>query len=122
MQPDVSKMMIFAGGNNLLDFNAQRRQILSCLSHPNFVPLGTSDIAICKVTIPFVFGATVNSIQLNTAPVAKGTNCTLTGWGSTLIFRWLPIPFYNLLAYPMDLKTIGLPVISTDDCKARFGG
>jgi secreted trypsin-like serine protease len=120
VQSDVTRMSVYAGSNNLIDWNAQRRFVVACVKHPNFKEFEGSDIAICKVRLPFILGATVDAIPLNGEPINTGTKCSVTGWGSTLIFRWLPIPFYELFAYPVDLKILNVTTISSSECAKSF--
>lgn len=117
---NVSTMTILAGVNNLLDSAGQRRTVSLCVTHPDYVDIGSSDLAICKVEIPFVFGSTVNSVTLGTTKIDAGANLSLTGWGSIWIFRDLPIPFYKNLAYPMDLRIVYKPAISNDECQKEL--
>jgi hypothetical protein len=114
-------MTFLAGVNNLWDSAGQRRTASSCITHPHYNGVGSSDLAVCKVEIPFVFGTTVNSVTLSTIKINGGMNCSLTGWGSISILRDMPIPFYNKLAYPLDLRIVHKATISNDDCQSHFG-
>ncbi|CRL02424.1 CLUMA_CG015168, isoform A [Clunio marinus] len=117
---DVSSISVFAGTSDLEDTqNGIRRSITSCLIHPDYRKLNTSDIALCQVKVPFVFGPTVGKINIDNDYVNGGINCTLTGWGSIYIFRWLPIPFYSMLAYPDELHRVILTTISNENCIER---
>lgn len=117
---NLSLVSVLAGTSHLRnDTTGYRHPIDSCLIHPDFIPLNTSDIALCKVKIPFVFGETVGQIALDRSYVGSGVNCTLTGWGSIVAFRWFPFPFYSNLAYPDDLRRAFLPTINNTDCKLK---
>lgn len=116
-------MSVLAGTNNLNDPNGQRRQISKCVQHPDYRnnDLESKDAAVCKVEIPFVFGSTVNSVELETAKIGAGTSCSITGWGSIFIWRDLPIPFYSEFAYPMDLRIGYTRTITNDECQSAYG-
>lgn len=117
---NLSLVSVLAGTSNLRDdTKGYRHPIDSCLIHPDFIPLNTSDIALCKVKIPFVFGENVGPIALDRSYVGSGVNCTLTGWGSVSVIRWFPFPFYLNLAYPDDLRRAFLPTINNTDCKIK---
>jgi len=94
-----------------------RHQLISCIVHPNFIELISSDIALCKVQLPFVFGENVARIELEKEYLGSKCNCTLTGWGSIFAFRYLPIPFYSLVAYPDKLQEVNVPTLSNDECR-----
>lgn len=110
-----------AGTANLKDDSKGSRHLLdSCLIHPNYTKM-SNDLGICSVKTPFVFGPNIDKIQLDSDYVGGGNNCTLTGWGSVSMLRWLPIPFYNNFAYPEHLQVVTLKTISTTECKKSIG-
>lgn len=116
---NISEVSVLAGTNNLRDDSkGYRHPIDSCLIHPNFVSLNSSDIALCKVKIPFVLGDNVGTIALDKTYVDGGVNCTLTGWGSTSMWRW-PLPFISYLIFPDDLRKAFVPTITNDECRQR---
>lgn len=117
---NVSTMTILAGVNNLWDSAGQRRTVSSCVTHPHYAGVGSSDLAVCKVDIPFVFGTTVNGVTLETTKIESGVNCSLTGWGSISIIRDMPFPFYNKLAYPLDLRIVYKSSISNEECHSML--
>lgn len=111
--------------SNLRDAsNGSRHPLDSCLVHPNFVKssknISNSDIAVCKVKVPFVFGQTINKLNLSWTVVGAGVNCTLIGWGSISIIRWWPFDFLNNWIYPDELQSAMLPTVSNDECKKSF--
>lgn len=122
---DVGNITVLAGVSNLRDASEGSRHPLdSCLVHPNFVKSSTnisnSDIAVCKVKVPFVFGKTIDKLNLSWTVVGAGVNCTLIGWGSISIVRWWPFDFLNNWIYPDELQSAVLPTVSNDECKKSF--
>ena len=118
---NVSQVSALAGVTDLRqESKGSRHQLISCIIHPNYTELVSSDIALCKVQLPFVFGENVAKIDIGQEYVGPGRNCTLTGWGSIFIFRELPIPFYSLFAYPNDLQQVNLPTISNEKCNETY--
>lgn len=114
---NTNKLSLLAGTSNLNEENkGSRHPILFCSVHPDYVELNTSDIAVCKVLIPFVFGSNISKIDLDKTVVGEGVNCTLTGWGSVRMIRWLPIPFYTYFAYPDELQRAYLQTLSNEKC------
>jgi secreted trypsin-like serine protease len=122
---NLSQVYALAGTSNLKDTSSGSRvPIQSCLIHPLYTKLtfnttSRHDIALCKVQVPFVFSENVAKIALDKTFVGADVNCTLTGWGSVKRFRWLPIPFYDEIAYPNDLHRGFLLTISNKECKEK---
>lgn len=118
---NISQVSALAGVSDLnQESKGSRHQLLSCIIHPNYTELVSSDIALCKVQLPFVFGDNVAKIELNQEYVGPKCNCTLTGWGSIYIFRNMPIPFYTIFAYPDNLQEVNLPTISNEECNKKI--
>lgn len=110
-----SQMSILAGTSDLKnETNGSRHSIATCLIHPDYKPLNTSDIALCKVQVPFVFGATINKTSISRDYVGGGVNCTLTGFGSTSIFR--EFPFITVFLYPSKLQRTTFLTLTNDEC------
>lgn len=116
----LPKLTVLAGVNSLLDQSGQRRTIISCKSHPKFEMFESGDIAVCKVFPPFNFNEKVNKVELHTAKIEDGTNCTLTGWGSVMKIPNMDIPYYDLISYPMHLQEITLKTISNKECNLSY--
>ena len=118
---DTSQMSVLAGTTSLKnEANGVRRNISSCLVHPDFVMLKTSDIALCKVTIPWVFNnSTIDKVKIDGATVEQDVDCTLSGWGSVSAINNLIIPFLNDLIYPNELQHTNFLTMSNDQCAAK---
>lgn len=115
---NASQLSVLAGTSDLKnETNASRHSIASCVIHPDFRPLNTSDIALCKVQVPFVFGATINKASISRDYVGGGVNCTLTGFGSTSIFR--EFPFLTILLYPSKLQESTFLTLTNDECSKK---
>lgn len=114
---DISKLSLLAGTSNLNEESkGSRHPVLACLHHPDYKELNTSDIAMCKVKIPFAYGPNVAKIDFDGTFVDGGVNCTLTGWGSVRMMRWLPIPFYSYFAYPNELQQANFETLTNEKC------
>lgn len=115
---NFSQLSILAGTSDLRnETNASRHTIATCVIHPDYRPLTTSDIALCKVQIPFVFSATVNKANISRDFVGGGVNCTLTGFGSTSIFR--EFPFISILLYPSKLQESTFLTLTNEECSKK---
>lgn len=118
---NISRVSALAGVSDLRqESKGSRHQILSCIIHSNYSELVSSDIALCKVQLPFVFGDNVAKIGISQDYVGDKVNCTLTGWGSIFVIRSLPIPFYEMFAYPNDLQEVFLKTMSHESCNRIF--
>ncbi len=56
------------------------------IQHPDFDPLNTGldyDVALIKLQNPIQFNNNVRPVCLPTTDFAPGTNCYITGWGTT---------------------------------------
>lgn len=115
---NTSQLSILAGTSDLTnETNGSRHSIATCVIHPDYRPLNTSDIALCKVQVPFVFGATINKTSISRDYVGGGVNCTLTGFGSTSIFR--EFPFITFLLYPSKLQESTFLTLTNDECSKK---
>lgn len=118
----TSRLSVLVGTSSLSDGGkGSRHSVASCEIHPKFVatPMNSSDLALCRVEKNFVFSASVNKIDLERAVIGADANATLTGWGSTAMIRWLPIPFYSLLTYPDQLRRAFLLTMSNENCSKQ---
>jgi chymotrypsin len=114
----VNQLSVLAGVTNNQDDNGgSRRPVEKCKIHENYVELVTSDIAICKLTEPLVFGPKIWSVLLDNNYVGGGVQTILTGWGSISMVRDLPVPLYSTIAYPTQLQRAILPTITDEECK-----
>jgi Trypsin len=64
-----------------------RHLIASFVIHPKYKELKTSDIAIMKVTTPFVYNSMVGPIKFSDRHVGGYQRTMLTGWGYTFPIR-----------------------------------
>lgn len=118
---NISEIVVLAGTSSLKYKEGELLlPIASCVSHPQYILVNTSDIALCKVQIPFVFGKDIGKINLDKSIVGPNENCLLTGWGSVSMIRWLPIPFFDKFAYPDNLMRVNLPTISNEECSNKI--
>lgn len=114
---NISQLSVLAGVMNLMnESKGSRHPIDVCLIHPDYIVLNTSDIALCKLKLPFVFSENIGKVHIDGVHVGDKVNCTLTGWGSISMFRWLPIPFYSLFAYPTDLHQEYFLTMTNEAC------
>lgn len=109
-----SNISILAGVTNLLDTAGQRRDVLWCKIHPENAPNKFLDIAVCKVSRPFIFNQKVSEIQLGTEHIGRGVNCVVSGWGSQS-----PVP-HLFSDNPKELQFVTLPTISNEECRLRL--
>lgn len=117
----ASKLSVLVGTSRLKDASkGSRHAVASCMIHPNYVPLNSSDLALCNVEKAFEFGENVGKIDMERSFIGEHANATITGWGSISMIRWLPIPFYNLFAYPDDLQRAFIPTISNENCSKQI--
>lgn len=120
IKKNLTIISVLAGTANLLDENSgSRYSIATCKIHENYIPLNSSDIALCKVQTSFLFGENITKVKFDDVSVGANVTCLLTGWGSISAIRWMWLPFFTNLAYPNDLQRAYLPTISNDDCNAR---
>lgn len=112
----AADISILAGVTNLLDTTGQRRDVVWCKIHPEYDPDRTkisNDIAICKVSRPFIFNRRVSKIQLETEQIEGGLNCVVSGWGSQSPEN---IPDER----PIELQFVTLPTISNEECTSGY--
>lgn len=116
---NISYLSVLAGTTDLKNTTqAVRLPVDSCLIHPNYVKLNTSDIALCKVRVPFVLEGNIEKINIDSNYVGPNINATLTGWGSTWALTWLPFQFLFGFIYPDKLQRANLITISNDNCSS----
>ena len=117
---NTSQMSVFAGTRNLNDeLKGVRRNVSMCIVHPDYVEVQTSDIALCKISIPWVFNGTVNKVKLDQTFVGENVDCLLTGWGSIFFMRDLGFSFLNNLIYPTDLRRSNFLTMSNAECRSK---
>ena len=105
----IEKMSALAGTPDLKDeARGSRHLIDNCFVHPEYVELNNSDVAVCRLKTPFIYGENIQPIALDTKYVGGGENCTLTGWGYTTMIRGFPLP--------TDLQRATLPTITNEEC------
>lgn len=116
---NISKLSVLAGTSNLKEASkGSRLPIELCRVHPDYVKLNTSDIAICKTKLPFVFSDKIGKVTIDKTYVGAKVNSTLTGWGSTSMFHSI-IPIFSLFAYPDDLQQGFYLTMTNDDCISK---
>ena len=92
------------------DSNVQTRGVAQVVMHPSYNPFtADNDVALLRLSAPFVFTPRVQPIQVATADPAVGTPAPVSGWGQTAAS---PSPSADALQ-----KTV-LPVRSTATCNA----
>lgn len=76
------KYSVLAGTTNLNDVaRGSMHLVESCLVHPNYNEnTAESDIAVCRLQTPLIYGEHIAPIPLDRAPIGYGVNCTLSGW------------------------------------------
>lgn len=105
----IEKMSVLAGTPDLKDeARGSRHLIDNCLVHPEYVELNNSDVAVCRLKSPFIYGENIAPIALDSEHVGGGVNCILTGWGYTTMIRGFPLP--------TDLQRATLPTITNEEC------
>lgn len=125
---------VLAGSVNYKDHrNAQVRSLSEFVNHPKYVPSELADIAIVKVSQPFIFNANVGRVALNdklNVPIHVHPSMTAIGWGATsqgsqkdflqeVVLNLLPIHECTIYSYkPADVfctaKVKGKGVCSGD--------
>jgi Trypsin len=74
-------------GTSDLSKTGYRHLIASFVIHPKYKELRTSDIAIMKVTSPFIYNFMVGPIKYSDRHVGGNQRTMLTGWGYTFPIR-----------------------------------
>jgi secreted trypsin-like serine protease len=114
--PPFGRMEIFAGRNNIAQPDSHELSVLQKTTierqwlHPNYTGgIEPHDIAVFRVTTPFVFTEYVQPIKLPpTGYLASGIG-TVTGWGS-ISYTENPIT-------PAILQVAELPIVEWNQCK-----
>ena len=108
----IERMSVLAGTPDLKDeARGSRHLIDDCVIHPDYVELNNSDVAVCRLKSPFIYGANIAPITLDTKYVGGGESCILTGWGYTTMIRGFPLP--------TDLQRATLPTITNVECNEK---
>jgi hypothetical protein len=73
-------MTVFAGTNDLREEEKGSRHFIdNCVIHPDYVELNNSDVAVCRLSTPFVMSENIQPIAIDDK-VTEKEKCTLTGW------------------------------------------
>ncbi|KAJ9596143.1 hypothetical protein L9F63_027234 [Diploptera punctata] len=98
-----SKMRV---GSSYIEEGGSLHQAISIIIHPQYDSHSMdNDIAIIKVTEPFVFGTNVQRITLITNSVPTGTPATVTGWGRLSQGGDFPKQLQQVEVYTRDWNT-----------------
>ncbi|CAO1415750.1 unnamed protein product [Diamesa serratosioi] len=108
----IEKMSVLAGTPDLKDEARGTRHLVdNCVVHPEYVELNNSDVAVCRLKSPFIYGKNIAPIELDKTYHGGDEICTLTGWGYTTMVRGFPLP--------TDLQRAMLPTITNKECNER---
>jgi Trypsin len=98
-------------GTTDLSKEGSRHNIEYFKINENYQELNTSDIAIMKVTEPFVFTDKIGPITYSTNHVGGGVRCLLTGWGYTFPIR--------IGGTPRKLQRANFTTLTNEQCTQR---
>ncbi|XP_031331648.1 chymotrypsin-1-like [Photinus pyralis] len=109
---NVKDMTVVAGTNRLIDSQQTNYTVREAIIHEDFqLFLMNDDIAILKLNEKIIFNDRIQPVGLTEVYPPPGTNCTLTGWGST-VYPWTE--------FPDQLQHIRLKTISLEECKRKL--
>lgn len=114
---DPANFKFVAGTKNLqnMESTAQVRSLQEFRAHPNYSEASNDfNIALVKVSQPFVLNSKVQPIKLNTNKAYPTGKITVSGWGYTAGF--------DIGSIPNELQTVELNIKSSDYCKTTWIG
>lgn len=115
--PNVADFKILAGSVSRSNYAAtgQLRLVSKFKPHPNYSSADNGfDIAVVKVTQPFVYNSYVKAISMNSGSTYPAGTFTATGWGLTVASKDSSLP--DILQY------VVLNQVSYSVCAAQYGG
>jgi hypothetical protein len=107
---NVAQLSVVAGTADLSK-DGTRRQVAWYKAHEYFKNLNTSDIAIIKLTEPFVFSETIAPITYSKNFVGGNVKALLTGWGFVFPIR--------LGGTPRKLQSANFTTMTNEECTNR---
>ncbi|XP_067399050.1 transmembrane protease serine 9-like [Emydura macquarii macquarii] len=95
-----------------VDESEQMRLASKLIPHPSYNPTTKdNDIMLIKLVTPVQINSNVHPIALASRTVPSGTNCLVSGWGTTTT----PTP-----SFPALLQCATLQIISAADCQKAY--
>uniref|UniRef100_A0A4X2L6I0 trypsin n=1 Tax=Vombatus ursinus TaxID=29139 RepID=A0A4X2L6I0_VOMUR len=97
---------------NVLEGTEQIISSTKVIRHPSYNDGDTNhDIMLIKLTKSATLNSHVSTVSLPTSCVAAGTNCLISGWGTTRIIN-----------FPNILQCLNIPVLSDNTCQDAYPG
>lgn len=104
-----NRLSILAGVTNLNQKNGSRHSVTAFKLHPHYKELIMNDIAVMKISPPFLFNNSTGSISYKSKKkIGGGESVMLTGWGS--------ISPSTLGPLPKDLQFLNLRTLTNSEC------
>lgn len=121
---NVANFKALAGSIDFYDYGrdinghpttGQLRSIAKVTKHQAYVDtISGNDIALVKVTQPFVFNSNIKAVKLITTTAYPTGSATATGWGLTINGDYSSVPDI--------LQTVNLGIVTYSACVYSWGG
>ncbi|XP_014643279.1 PREDICTED: trypsin-like [Ceratotherium simum simum] len=101
------------------------------IKHPKYKSITTGhDIMLIKLAKPVILDESVNTISLPSSCPESGTQCLISGWGSTQPSARMRYPTENIAdneervrsKFPNSLQCLRAPVLSNSTCRKAYPG
>ncbi|XP_008537863.1 trypsin-like [Equus przewalskii] len=123
------RLHVRLGEHNIavLEGTEQFISAVKIIKHPNYKSVTTGhDIMLIKLAKPAILNKSVNTISLPSSCPKTGTQCLISGWGSTQLSAGMSSPTENEESngskFPNSLQCLKAPILSNTTCRKAYPG